>query len=414
MLTTHRENRSLIIALDVGTSKIVAVVAEINPEGTAYEIIGFGQVPSKGLRRGVVVDIELAVQSIQRVLEEAELMANVKIREVITGIAGSHVRSKNSHGMVAIQNKEVTQGDVERVLETARAVNIPNDEQVLHVLTQEYIIDGQEDVREPVGMSGLRMEVRVHIITGSVSATQNIMRCIRRCGLEVSDLILQPLASARSVVTQDEKDLGVCLVDIGGGTTDIAVFVKGAIRHTAVIPLGGDQITGDIAMALRTPLAAAEEIKIQQGCALRQLVEGDQKVAVPGVGERGMRQMARQTLVEVIEPRVEEMFSLVLTELRTSRQLDLIPSGVVLTGGSSALEGMLELGEEIFHVPVRLGVPFYRGPLADVVRKPQFATVMGLLAFGFEEHQKAQGGRSSLLTLGYSWERIKHWFKSSF
>ena len=392
MLTTHRENRSLIIALDVGTSKIVAVVAEINPEGTAYEIIGFGQVPSKGLRRGVVVDIELAVQSIQRVLEEAELMANVKIREVITGIAGSHVRSKNSHGMVAIQNKEVTQGDVERVLETARAVNIPNDEQVLHVLTQEYIIDGQEDVREPVGMSGLRMEVRVHIITGSVSATQNIMRCIRRCGLEVSDLILQPLASARSVVTQDEKDLGVCLVDIGGGTTDIAVFVKGAIRHTAVIPLGGDQITGDIAMALRTPLAAAEEIKIQQGCALRQLVEGDQKVAVPGVGERGMRQMARQTLVEVIEPRVEEMFSLVLTELRTSRQLDLIPSGVVLTGGSSALEGMLELGEEIFHVPVRLGVPFYRGPLADVVRKPQFATVMGLLAFGFEEHQKAQGG----------------------
>ncbi|MBW8066901.1 MAG: cell division protein FtsA, partial [Ferrovum sp.] len=383
-------------------------------EGTAYEIIGFGQVPSKGLRRGVVVDIELAVQSIQRVLEEAELMANVKIREVITGIAGSHVRSKNSHGMVAIQNKEVTPGDVERVLETARAVNIPNDEQVLHVLTQEFIIDGQEDVREPVGMSGLRMEVRVHIITGSVSATQNIMRCIRRCGLEVSDLILQPLASARSVVTHDEKDLGVCLVDIGGGTTDIAVFVKGAIRHTAVIPLGGDQITSDIAMALRTPLAAAEEIKIQQGCALRQLVEGDQKVAVPGVGERGMRQMARQTLVEVIEPRVEEMFSLVLTELRTSRQLDLIPSGVVLTGGSSAMEGMLELGEEIFHVPVRLGVPFYRGPLADVVRKPQFATVMGLLAFGFEEHQKAQGGRSSLLTLGYSWERIKHWFKSSF
>ncbi|KXW58613.1 cell division protein FtsA [Ferrovum myxofaciens] len=414
MLTTHRENRSLIVALDVGTSKIVAVVAEINPEETAYEIIGFGQVPSKGLRRGVVVDIELAVQSIQRVLEEAELMANVKIREVITGIAGSHVRSKNSHGMVAIQNKEVTPGDVERVLETARAVNIPNDEQVLHVLTQEFIIDGQEDVREPVGMSGLRMEVRVHIITGSVSATQNIMRCIRRCGLEVSELILQPLASARSVVTSDEKDLGVCLVDIGGGTTDIAVFVKGAIRHTAVIPLGGDQITSDIAMALRTPLAAAEEIKIQQGCALRQLVEGDQKVAVPGVGERGMRQMARQTLVEVIEPRVEEMFSLVLTELRTSRQLDLIPSGVVLTGGSSALEGMLELGEEIFHVPVRLGVPFYRGPLADVVRKPQFATVMGLLAFGFEEHQKARGGRSSLLTLGYSWERIKHWFKSSF
>ncbi|EQD28039.1 cell division protein FtsA [mine drainage metagenome] len=415
MLTTHRENRSLIVALDVGTSKIVAVVAEINPEETAYEIIGFGQVPSKGLRRGVVVDIELAVQSIQRVLEEAELMANVKIREVITGIAGSHVRSKNSHGMVAIQNKEVTPGDVERVLETARAVNIPNDEQVLHVLTQEFIIDGQEDVREPVGMSGLRMEVRVHIITGSVSATQNIMRCIRRCGLEVSELILQPLASARSVVTSDEKDRG----GLSGGHRRRNYGYRG-IRQGSHSPYCGDSFGRRpdhqryCHGSAPPPSAAAEEIKIQQGCALRQLVEGDQKVAVPGVGERGMRQMARQTLVEVIEPRVEEMFSLVLTELRTSRQLDLIPSGVVLTGGSSALEGMLELGEEIFHVPVRLGVPFYRGPLADVVRKPQFATVMGLLAFGFEEHQKARGGRSSLLTLGYSWERIKHWFKSSF
>ncbi|NDU85374.1 MAG: cell division protein FtsA [Ferrovum sp.] len=413
-MKTHRENRSLIVALDVGTSKIVAVVAELNPEKTGYELIGIGHAPSKGLRRGVVVDIESTVQSIQRVLEEAELMANVKIREVFTGIAGSHVKSMNTHGMVAIQSKEVTQGDVERVLETARAVNIPNDQQVLHVLTQEFIIDGQEDVREPIGMSGLRMEVRVHIITGSVSATQNIMRCIRRCGLEAGDLILQPLASAKAVVTEDEKDLGVCLVDIGGGTTDIAVFVKGAIRHTAVIPIGGDQITNDIAMALRTPLAAAEDIKIHHGCALRQLVEGDQTVTVPGVGERGSRQLARQTLAEVIEPRVEELFSLVQTELRTSRYVELIPSGIVLTGGSSALQGMLELGEEIFHVPVRLGIPSYRGALADVVRKPQFATVMGLLAYGFEEHQKAQVGRSNLLTLGYSWDRIKNWVKNAF
>ncbi len=412
MMKSNRETRALMVSLDVGTSKIVAVVAELKSEGK-YEIIGLGQAPSKGLRRGVVVDIESAVQAIQRALEEAEVMAKVKIREVFTGIAGSHVKSLNSHGMVAIQNKEVSQGDVDRVLETARAVNIPNDQQVLHVLTQEYIIDGQEDVKEPVGMSGLRMEVKVHIITGSVSATQNILRCIRRCGLEAEELILQPLASARAVVTDDEKDLGVCLVDIGGGTTDIAVFVKGAIRHTAVIPIGGDQITNDIAMALRTPLAAAEEIKVRQGCALRQLVDPDQMVAVPGVGERGMRQMARQTLVEVIEPRVEELFSLVQMELRTHRYMDLIPSGVVLTGGTSALEGILELGEEIFHVPVRLGVPFYRGPLADVVRKPQFATAMGLLEIGFDEQQK-MGSKGGMVTLGYSWDRLKKWLRSAF
>lgn len=414
MLKGNRDTRQLMVALDVGTSKIVAVVAEIRADGQGYDIIGLGQAPSKGLRRGVVVDIESAVQAIQRVLEEAEVMAKVKIREVITGIAGSHVKSMNSDGMVAIQNKEVTQGDVDRVLETARAVNIPNDQQVLHVLTQEFIIDGQEDVKEPVGMSGLRMEVRVHIVTGSVSATQNILRCIRRCGLEDRELILQPLASARAVVTDDEKDLGVCLVDIGGGTTDIAVFVRGAIRHTAVIPVGGDQITSDIAMALRTPLSAAEDIKIREGCALRQLADPDQMLAVPGVGERGMRQMSRQTLVEVIEPRVEELFSLVQAELRSHRYLDVIPSGVVLTGGSSALEGILELGEEIFHVPVRLGVPFYRGPLADVVRKPQFATVLGLLEFGFDEQQRTQGRKAGSVSWGYTWGKLTKWLRGAF
>lgn len=414
MMKGTRETRTLVVALDVGTSKIVAVVAEMKADGVGYDIIGLGQAPTKGLRRGVVVDIESAVQVIQRVLEEAEVMAKVKIREVFTGIAGSHVKSMNTHGMVAIQNKEVTQGDVDRVLETARAVNIPNDQQVLHVLTQEYIIDGQEDVKEPVGMSGLRMEVRVHIITGSVSAAQNILRCIRRCGLEAEELILQPLASARAVVTDDEKDLGVCLVDIGGGTTDIAVFVKGAIRHTAVIPVGGDQITNDIAMTLRTPLAAAEEVKVQHGCALRQLVDPEQTIAVVSVGERGMRQMGRQTLVEVIEPRVEELFTLVQSELRAHRYMDLIPSGVVLTGGTSAMEGILELGEEIFHVPVRLGVPFYRGPLADVVKKPQFATVMGLLAIGFDEQQKQRAGGRGKVTWGRTWEQCKKWLRASF
>jgi cell division protein FtsA len=414
MLKTNRDTRRIMVALDVGTSKIVAVVAEMRPDGQGYDIIGLGQTLSKGLRRGVVVDIESAVQAIQRVLEEAEVMAKIKIREVMTGIAGSHVKSLNSHGMVAIQNKEVSQGDVDRVLETARAVNIPSDQQILHVLTQEFVIDGQEDVREPVGMSGLRLEVRVHIVTGSVSATQNILRCIRRCGLEAEELILQPLASARAVVTEDEKALGVCLVDIGGGTTDIAVFVRGAIRHTAVIPIGGDQITGDIAMALRTPLAAAEDIKIRAGCALRHLVDPDQTVAVPGVGERGIRQMGRQMLVEVIEPRVEELFALVQAELRAHSFMDVIPSGVVLTGGSSTLEGILELGEEIFHVPVRLGIPFYRGPLADVVRKPQFATALGLLEIGFDEQQRLQGAKGRMMTWGYSWERIKKWFKGAF
>ena len=414
MIAKNRENRSLIVALDIGTSKIVVIVAEALPDGQGFEVIGLGQHPSRGLRRGVVVNIESTVSSIQRALEEAELMANVKIREVITGIAGSHVKSFNSHGMVAIKDKEVAPSDVERVLETARAVSIPTDQQILHILTQEFIIDGQEDVREPVGMSGVRLEVKVHIVTGAVSAAQNIMKCVRRCGLEVRDLILQPLASATAVLTDDEKDLGVCLVDIGGGTTDLAVFVQGAIRHTAVIPIAGDQITNDIAMALRTPTAAAEEIKIAHGCALRQLADANQMVEVPGVGDRGSRQLSRHTLAEVIEPRVEELFSLVQAELRRSGFEELLSSGIVLTGGTSAMGGMLELGEEIFHMPVRLGLPNYRGGLSEVVRNPRFATGMGLLISGFEQHQKAQVSRASIGSLAQLVDRMKNWFKSAF
>ncbi|MDE2343956.1 MAG: cell division protein FtsA [Betaproteobacteria bacterium] len=413
-MAKNRENRSLIVALDIGTSKIVVIVAEAMPDGQGFEVIGLGQHPSRGLRRGVVVNIESTVNSIQRALEEAELMANVKIREVITGIAGSHVKSFNSHGMVAIKDKEVAPSDVERVLETARAVSIPTDQQILHILTQEFIIDGQEDVREPVGMSGVRLEVKVHIVTGAVSAAQNIMKCVRRCGLEVRDLILQPLASATAVLTDDEKDLGVCLVDIGGGTTDLAVFVQGAIRHTAVIPIAGDQITNDIAMALRTPTAAAEEIKVAHGCALRQLADADQMVEVPGVGDRGSRQLSRHTLAEVIEPRVEELFSLIQAELRRSGFEELLSSGIVLTGGTSAMSGMLELGEEIFHMPVRLGLPNYRGGLSEVVRSPRFATGMGLLISGFEQHQKAQGSRASIGSLAQLVDRMKNWFKSAF
>src|SRR5919206_802754 len=316
-MSKSRDNKKLVVGLDIGTSKIAAIVADIKPEGT-FEIIGMGHCPARGLKKGVVVNIETTVSAIQRALEEAELMADCKIREVYTGIAGSHIKSFNSQGMVAIKDKEVGQADIDRVIETAKAVQIPNDQQILHILNQEFIIDGQEDVREPLGMSGVRLEVKVHIVTGAVSAAQNIMKCVRRCGLEVKDLMLQPLASADAVLLDDERDLGVCLVDIGGGTTDIAVFTDGAIKHTSVIPIAGDQITNDIAMALRTPTRDAEEIKRRYGCALRELAEANQMVDVPGVGDRGPRELSRKTLAEVIEPRVEELYSLVQAELRRS------------------------------------------------------------------------------------------------
>jgi cell division protein FtsA len=408
-----RETKNLLVALDIGTSKIVALVAEVTAEG-ALEILGLGQHPSKGLKKGVVVNIEATVTGIQRALEEAELMADVKIRDVLTGIAGSHIKSFNSHGMVAIKDKEVSQFDVDRVVETARAVNIPMDQQILHILTQEFIIDGQEDVREPVGMSGVRLEVKVHIVTGAVSAAQNIMKCVRRCGLEVRDLVLQPLASAIAVLSQDEKDLGVCLVDIGGGTTDIAVFTGGAIRHTAVIPIAGDQITNDIAMALRTPTKDAEDIKMAHGCALRQLASVNDVIEVPGVGDREPRQMSRQTLAEVIEPRVEELYSLIQRELRASGFEELLSSGIVLTGGSASMQGMVELGEEVFHMPVRLGVPTYSGGLAEVVRNPRFSTGVGLLVSGLEQKKRDEHVRLHTGNFKGVFEKMASWFKGNF
>ena len=408
-----RETKNLLVALDIGTSKIVAIVAEVTPDG-ALEILGLGQHPSKGLKKGVVVNIEATVTGIQRALEEAELMADVKIRDVLTGIAGSHIKSFNSHGMVAIKDKEVSQFDVDRVIETARAVNIPMDQQILHILTLEFIIDGQEDVREPVGMSGVRLEVKVHSVTGAVSAAQNIMKCVRRCGLEVRDLVLQPLASAIAVLSQDEKDLGVCLVDIGGGTTDIAVFTGGAIRHTAVIPIAGDQITNDIAMALRTPTKDAEDIKMAHGCALRQLASVNDVIEVPGVGDREPRQMSRQTLAEVIEPRVEELYSLIQRELRASGFEELLSSGIVLTGGSAAMQGMVELGEEVFHMPVRLGVPSYSGGLAEVVRNPRFSTGVGLLVSGLEQRKRDEHVRLHAGNFKGVFEKMASWFKGNF
>ena len=408
-----KETKDLIVGLDIGTSKVVAVVAELQPDGR-FDVIGMGQHESKGLKKGVVVNIESTVNSIQRALEEAELMADCKIRDVYTGIAGSHIKSFNSSGMVAIKDKEVTSTDVARVIETAKAVSIPGDQQMLHVLTQEFIVDGQEDVREPLGMSGMRLEVKVHIVTGAVSAAQNIVKCVRRCGLEVQDLILQPLASSLAVLTDDEKELGVVLVDIGGGTTDIAIFTGGAIRHTAVIPIAGDQITNDIAMALRTPTADAEDIKVSHGTAKQVLANADDMIEVPGIGERGPRMLSRQALAAVIEPRVEELFSLVQQVVRESGYEELLSSGVVLTGGTSLMDGMVELGEDIFLKPVRLGVPDYVGNLSDVVKSPRFSTAMGLLQEA--RVQRLRGRRVAQSRGGVKdiFQRMREWFVGNF
>ena len=412
-MSKARESRNLIVGLDIGTSKIVAIVAEILPEG-GFEIIGLGTHPSRGLKKGVVANIETTVNAIQRALEEAELMADCKINEVFTGIAGSHIKGINSDGMVPIKDREVTEEDVERVMEAAKAVNIPADQQILHILNQEFIIDGQEDVREPVGMSGIRLEVKVHIVTGAVSSAQNIVKCVHRCGLEVRDLILQPLASAMAVLTDDEKDLGVCLVDIGGGTTDIAVFTNGAIRHTAVIPIAGDQVTNDIAMALRTPTKNAEDPKCRYGCALRSLADTNEMIEVPDVGNRGSRQLSVQTLAEVIEPRAEELYTMVQAELRRSGYEELLSSGIVITGGCASLRGMVELGEEIFHMPVRLGVCHYKGNLQEVVHTPRYSTGVGLIMAGIEHlkhhhYMRLQGGSAKQI-----FTRMKNWFQKNF
>jgi cell division protein FtsA len=408
-----RDAKDIVVGLDIGTSKIVAMVAEMKADGR-YEIVGLGQHESKGLRKGVVVNIESTVDSIQRALQEAEIMADCKIKSVYTGIAGSHIRSFSSSGMVAIRDKEVSESDVARVLDTAKAVNIPTDQQIIHVLPQEFIVDGQDDIREPIGMSGIRLEVKVHIVTGAVSAAQNIVKCVRRCGLEVTDLTLQPLASSLSVLSDDEKELGVALVDIGGGTTDIAIFTGGAIRHTAVIPIAGDQVTNDIAMALRTPSPDADEIKLRYGMAKQALADPNEKFDVPGLGDREPRSLSRQALAAVIEPRIEELFSLVHQEIRESGFEELLSSGIVLTGGTSLMPGMVELAEDIFLKPVRVGVPHYNGSLADMVRSPRFATVVGLL-----EEARSQGvrGRKVAAQSGSfvdTMRRMKEWFMGNF
>ncbi len=410
---SRKIEKNLVVGLDIGTSKVVAIVGEVKADG-AVEVVGIGSHPSRGLKRGVVVNIESTVQSIQRAVEEAELMAGCEIHSVHTGIAGSHIRSLNSHGIVAIKDREVTQGDVDRVLDAARAVAIPADQKILHILPQEFIIDNQEGIQEPVGMSGVRLEVRVHLVTGAVSAAQNIVKCVRRCGLEVDDLVLEQLSSGNAVLSDDEKELGVCLVDMGGGTTDIAVFTEGSIRHTAVIPIAGDQVTNDIAVALRTPTQHAEEIKVKYACALTQLARSEETIEVPSIGDRPSRRLSRQTLAEVVEPRYEELFTLVQAELRRSGFEDLIPAGVVLTGGSAKMEGVIELAEEVFHMPVRLGTPQYVSGLADVVRNPIYATGVGLLLYAGSTRQLRRAELSDAKGVKSVWQRMRSWFQGNF
>lgn len=403
--------KNLIVGLDIGTSKVVAIVGEVGEDDTELKIIGFGSHPSRGLKKGVVVNIESTVQSIQRAVEEAELMAGCQIHSAYTGIAGSHIQSMNSHGIVAIRDTEVTEADIERVIDAAKAVAIPADQKILHILPQEFIIDGQEGIKEPIGMSGVRLEAKVHMVTGSVSAAQNISKCVRRCGLETDDIILEQLASSFSILTEDEKDLGVCIIDIGGGTTDIAVFTHGAIQHTAVIPIAGDQVTNDIAVALRTPTQHAEDIKVKYACALRQLTNLEDTIEVPGVGDRQPRRLSRQTLAEVVEPRYEELFTLIYAELERSGFVDLIAAGIVLTGGSSKMEGLIELAEEVFHMPVRLGSPYNVTGMGDVVKNPIHATGVGLLHYGMQQHKDGSSNHYALSGKESIWSRMKMWFK---
>jgi len=386
----NNPDNNMIVGLDIGTSKVVAIVGEIAPDGT-LNIVGIGRHRSRGLKKGTVVNIESTVQSIQRAVEEAELMAGCRIHSVYAGIAGSHIRSMNSHGIVAIRDKEVYPADIERVIDAAQAVAIPADQKILHILPQEYIIDSQEGVKEPLGMSGVRLEAKVHLVTCATNAYQNIEKCIRRCGLETDEIILEQLASSYSVLTDDEKELGVCMVDIGGGTTDIAIFTEGAIRHTGVIPIAGDQVTNDIAMALRTPTENAEELKIKYACALSQLASPDEMIKVPGVGDRQPRELSRQALADVVEPRYDELFHLIQAEIRHSGYADLLAAGMVLTGGTSKMEGVVELAEEIFHMPVRIGMPTEVTGLTDIVRNPTYATGVGLLLYGMKQSQEREG-----------------------
>lgn len=402
-----------IAGLDIGTSKVVAVIGRIYPDGV-LEVIGLGTAPSKGLKKGVIVNIESTVNAIQQAIEEAELMAGCRVQEVCVGIAGGHIRSINSHGIVAIRDREVHSSDIERVIEAAQAVAIPADQRILHVIPQEYAIDSQIGVRDPLGMSGVRLEARVHVVTCAINASQNVEKCVQRCGLSTECIILEQLASSQAVLADDEKELGVCLIDIGGGTTDIAVYVEGSVRHTLVIPIAGYQVTNDIAMSLRTPTHYAEDIKTRHACALTRLADPESIIKVPSVGERPPSDLSRYALAEVVEPRYEELFYLVLSELRRQGLEDAIPAGIVLTGGASKIEGAVELAEEIFNMPVRLGIPRAITGLQDVIRNPIYATAIGLLLYGNRERQTEVAPKRRQELFGGVFAKVGHWFRGHF
>jgi cell division protein FtsA len=404
--------RDLIVGLDIGTSKIVAIVGEVDAEGR-FSVLGMGMQESTGIKRGMVINIESTVNAISRAIGEVEMMVGCKVREVYTGIAGSHIKSKDSSGMAVVREKEVTAFDVDRAIEAANATPISADDQILHTLVQEFIVDGQDGVKEPIGMDARRLDVRVHLVTGAVTAVQNIVKCVHRCGLEVVDLVLQPLASGYAVLTEDEKDVGVCLVDIGGGTTDIAVFVQGAIRHTAVIPIAGDQVTNDIAIALRTSTQDAEDIKMRYGVALQQLASGEEMIEVPGVGDRPGTELSKQTLAGFIQPRIEEIFQQVQEELHRSGYERLLRAGIVLTGGAAQMPGMTELGEEIFHNTVKLVTPLYEGNLRDFVCNPRYSTAMGLLLEGVAQQQRGMKVQPPK-TFAQILSRMRAWFGKNF
>jgi cell division protein FtsA len=407
-----RSEKSLVVGLDLGTSKVSVLVAESNP-GDLLEIIGHGYAPNRGIKRGVIVDIEATVDAITKAVRDAEAMASCEIRSVMCSIGGNHVRGQNSQGVVAIRDREVTDYDVERVLEAAKAQPIGSEQKLLHPLPQEYLIDDQDGIRFPIGMSGVRLEARVHLLSASQAATQNVQKCVARAGLQIDQLVVQPLASSISVLTEDEKDLGVLLVDIGAGTTDIAVWSKGALRYTAVLPVAGDQVTSDIAVALRTPTPNAEEIKVKYACALASLTKPDENIQVPSVGDREPRRLARQVLAEVVQPRYDELLNMVLGELRRSGLENLIPAGVVLTGGAARIEGLIDLAEEVFQVPVRLGLPQGITGLSDICQNPSFASGAGLLLFGQQQNRpRAQLEQSR--GLAAIWQRVMHWIKGEF
>lgn len=408
-----KPNKDLLVGIDIGTSKVVALVGEMCNDGK-LNVIGFGSHPSHGMKRGVVVNIESTVQSIQRAVEDAELMAGCEIFSAYTGIAGSHIRSINSHGIVAIRDQEVSNNDVERVIDAAKAIAIPADQKILHVLPQEFIIDSQDSIREPVGMSGVRLEAKVHIVTGAVSAAQNIVKCMKRCGLVTSDIVLEQFASSQSILSDDEKELGACMIDIGGGTSDIAIFTEGAIRHTAVIPIAGDQVTNDIAIALRTPTRNAEEIKISHGCALQELVDANQMIEIPSIGEKSGRRMPRRALAEVVEARYEELFTLAKKELERSGFFEYIAAGIVLTGGASKIQGAQELAERIFKVPVRIGKPQHVTGMSDIIHNPIYATGVGLLVYGLRQRQTQREVVLTQPSMKSLWSRMKNWFQGNF